>query len=145
MKKGRPPADDNGSDDDLWKWAARKPDPPPEPKKPKKPEPKPPKFVVLPDFSAVHFSGSDLEPFDDPRLRLQIKRVFLAAFGKWRTLREIEAITGDPPASISAQLRNLRKEPLFYEVVKQRRGHKKKGLWEYLLLPPRNDKGFQVA
>lgn len=31
------------------------------------------------------------------------------ADGKWRTLQEISEITGDPEASVSARLRDLRK------------------------------------
>jgi hypothetical protein len=102
-------------------------------------------LVVLPDFSHARFNGPDYVPaLDDDRLRLQIDRVFaVMAFRKWRTLREIEAITGDPPASISAQLRHLRKERNgSYRVEKRRRGHGKKGLFEYELLP--KPKGVEV-
>jgi hypothetical protein len=51
---------------------------------------------------------------------------------KWRTLAEIGDATGDPHASISAQLRHLRK-PQFgsYNIEKRRRADG--GLWEYRL------------
>ena len=47
---------------------------------------------------------------DDIRLTGQLRRIFnLMSDGKWRTLRQISSETGDPEASISAQLRHLRK------------------------------------
>jgi len=59
------------------------------------------------------------------------------ASGTWRTLSEIETITGDPQASISAQLRHLRKARFgSYRIEKQRRGDETSGLFEYRLLPP---------
>jgi hypothetical protein len=70
---------------------------------------------------------------DRDRLTGQILRVYqLMRDGAWRTLGEMEAATGDPPASISAQLRNLRKPRFGSHVVeKRRRGDPKAGLWEY--------------
>lgn len=57
------------------------------------------------------FNGSDYDPKrDDPRLTTQIARVKAAiADGHWRTLAVLSEITGDPEASVSAQLRHLRK------------------------------------
>lgn len=109
------------------------------------PEDQEPKIILMPDFSHARFNGPDYVPaLDQPRLALQIERVFaVMASMKWRTLREIESLTGDPPASISAQLRHLRKERNgSYRVEKQRRGHGKKGLFEYQLRPPR--RGVEV-
>ena len=59
----------------------------------------------------MNFNGSNYKHSrDTSRLTSQIKRVFACmADGKWRSLREIEQVTGDPQASISAQLRHLRK------------------------------------
>jgi hypothetical protein len=56
---------------------------------------------------------------------------------EWRTLEEIRALTGEPAASISAQLRHLRK-PRFgsYRVEKRNRGSESHGLFEYRVLPP---------
>ena len=88
-------------------------------------------------FSSPKFNGSDYVPeLDDKRLTGQIKRVHdLMIDGKWRTLQEIEQATGDPQASISAQLRHLRKERFGSHVInKQRRGEEKHGLFEYQLL-----------
>lgn len=58
--------------------------------------------------------------------------------GKFRTLSEIARETGDPEASISAQLRHLKK-PRFgsYIIEKQRRGDRNQGLFEYRLLMPK--------
>jgi len=71
--------------------------------------------------------------FDLDRLTGQIRRVYdLMIDGKWRTLGEIEAATGDPAASISAQLRHLRKTDFGSHTVNKRsRGERKNGLWEY--------------
>lgn len=52
--------------------------------------------------------------------------------GEWMTLREIELITGDPQACISAQLRHLRKSVNGGHVVEKRvRGREDGLMWEY--------------
>lgn len=82
------------------------------------------------------FNGSDYDPaLDDERLRNQIGRVYsLMIDGHWRTLQEIENITKDPQASISADLRHLRKSRFgAYIINKRRRGERKNGLFEYQL------------
>ena len=88
--------------------------------------------------AAPHFNGSDYDPkVDDARLGKQHERIrTLMVDGAWRTLHEIAACTGDPPASISAQLRHLRKKRFGSWVVDKRpRGDRAEGLWEYQLLP----------
>jgi len=57
------------------------------------------------------FNGSDYVPIrDDSRLEAQRERILnLMIDGEGRTLREIADATNDPEASISAQLRHLRK------------------------------------
>jgi hypothetical protein len=94
--------------------------------------------LVAADFSRARFNGEVYDPAnDDDRLRKQIGRVWDAMRdGKWLTLGEIEAITGDPQASISAQLRHLRK-PRFgsHQIEKRHRGEESAGLWEYRLIP----------
>lgn len=86
-----------------------------------------------PDFDA-HFNGDDYQPArDKERLRGQILRVYSAIKdGRWRTLKQLSETTGDPEASVSAQLRHLRK-PRFggYEIVKR---HVKNGLYEYRMM-----------
>ena len=81
---------------------------------------------------------------DRDRLQGQILRVFyVMQDGQWRTLEEIRAAIElahghhDPEASISAQLRHLRK-PKFggYKVDKRHRGDAARGLYEYRLEVP---------
>lgn len=84
--------------------------------------------------SEVYFDNAN--EFDAERLTGQIKRIFeLVKDGRWRTLDEIAKATGDPHASISAQLRHLRKKRFgSHTVNKQHRGHKSLGLYEYQLI-----------
>ena len=84
----------------------------------------------------IKFDGSDYEhEHDFVRLSGQIQRVYDAIKdGDWYTLDEINKITGDPHASISAQLRNLRKERFGSHVIDKRyKGSRSNGLWEYSL------------
>lgn len=80
------------------------------------------------------FDGSDYVPErDNTRLTGQLSRVWnVMRDGQKRTLREIAEATGDPEASISAQLRHLRK-PRFgaHEVSKEYLGE---GLYQYWLI-----------
>lgn len=80
------------------------------------------------------FSGSDYNPSrDDARLTKQLARVWEAmSDGCWHTLRELEAMTGDPQASISAQVRHLRKAKFgAHAIEKQHRGN---GLYAYRMI-----------
>lgn len=81
------------------------------------------------------FDGPDYIPQrDGERLTKQYIRIFdLMQDGLWRSLTDIEKITGDPPASISAQLRHMRK-PRFgsHKVEKKYAGN---GLYLYKLTP----------
>jgi hypothetical protein len=83
-----------------------------------------------------HFNGPTYdEGFDRARLARQHERIRdLMIDGVWRTLDEIADITGDPAASISAQLRHLRK-PRFggWTVEKRSRMDRARGLYEYRL------------
>ena len=80
--------------------------------------------------------------YDGARLRTQteiIRDVMLSAAecATWLTLREIELLTYFPQASISAQLRHLRKRSFGgWAVEKRRRGPAATGLWEYRVLSP---------
>ena len=80
------------------------------------------------------FDGPAYDPaVDQARLTGQLLRIAtLMADGQWRTLSEIAQATGDHEASVSAQLRHLRK-PRFgsHSVEKRRRGEASRGLWEY--------------
>jgi hypothetical protein len=80
------------------------------------------------------FDGDDYNhERDSERLTGQLLRIFeVVKDSKWRTLKEIAMLTGDPEASISAQLRHLRK-PRFgsHEVEKQ---YVDRGLYKYRVL-----------
>jgi hypothetical protein len=89
-------------------------------------------------FNQPDFDGSNyVIDLDKARLTGQIKRVYdLMSDKQWRTLNQIAYITKDPHASISAQLRNLRKERFGgHAINKRRKGDKDQGLWEYQLIP----------
>lgn len=52
--------------------------------------------------------------------------------GRWRTLAEISMAVGEPEASVSARLRDLRKEKFGgYEVGRRRKGEAGRGVHEY--------------
>jgi len=83
------------------------------------------------------FDGATYSPqFDDVRLTNQLGRVYsFMRDGNWRTLNEIAHNTGDPQASISAQLRHLRKQRFGSHIVEKRnRGERTVGLYEYRVL-----------
>jgi hypothetical protein len=83
------------------------------------------------------FDGNTYEPeLDRDRLGKQFRAVFtLMQDARWRTLGEIEAALGFPQASISARLRDFRKQRFgAHEVLRRRRGEAVRGLFEYQLL-----------
>lgn len=87
-------------------------------------------------FDGIDHDGETFDrDADGRRLNAQTQRVFdLMRDGTWRTLAEIAKATGDPEASISARLRDLRKEKFGgHAVERRRRGEVKRGLWEYRL------------
>lgn len=65
-----------------------------------------------PSVAKPAFGGSTFNPArDGERLERQLDRVLeCMADGQWRTLKEISAATGAPEASVSARLRDLRRE-----------------------------------
>ena len=80
------------------------------------------------------FDGDDYQRNrDEERLSGQMLRVFnCMKDGEWKALRVIAEETHDPEASISAQLRNLRKEKFGgYEIERR---YIKDGLYEYRLV-----------
>jgi hypothetical protein len=86
--------------------------------------------------TAPRFNGPAYDPaLDHQRLTRQLGRVFdLVQDGRWRTLQEIADATGDPHASISAQLRHLRKPRFGGYAVEKRRRSPYGGTWEYRLV-----------
>lgn len=82
-----------------------------------------------------HYNGPAYEPKKDfVRLHAQTDRVLKAAMDRWMTLQEIADETGDPPASISAQLRHLRKPRFGAWTVDKRRRGVNSGLFEYKIM-----------
>lgn len=72
----------------------------------------------------IRFDGRTYEwTLDEKRLGAQHRRIAaLMSDGAWRTLEEIGSATNDPPASVSARLRDFRKERFGgYEVERRRR------------------------
>lgn len=85
-------------------------------------------------MNLAEFNGSDYTPkLDDARLGKQMLEIFsLMKDGNWRTLGDIERATGYPQASISAQLRHMRKAKFGgHKVDKHRKDGPASGLWEY--------------
>lgn len=85
------------------------------------------------------FAGAYYNPArDDRRLLRQLGRVYAAlSDGGWWTLAELAETTGDPPASISAQLRHLRKPQHGGYLVDVEAGHDRAaGLYRYRLRNP---------
>lgn len=102
---------------------------------------------------ASAFHGSQFEPaLDRARLSRQVHRIRAYMLGcGWQTLREIRQALESlyapaifPEASISAQLRNLKRAPFHNRLEKRRRisaapaSHisRASGIWEYRVLPP---------
>ncbi len=93
--------------------------------------------------STPTFRGAAYAPsIDKARLTLQIDRLRAWALTRdWFTLREarvdlerLYAPTIFPESSLSAQLRNLKKFPLSYRLLKRRRA--RGPVWEYKVLLP---------
>ncbi len=84
------------------------------------------------------FDGVTYEPeHDEGRLFPQLQAVVaVIADGHWRTLEEIADLVGYPQASISARLRDCRKDRWGARLVdRRRRGDTDRGLFEYRLVP----------
>jgi hypothetical protein len=86
------------------------------------------------DFTKVRFNGADYTPErDNQRLGKQLDRVVWAMQDEmWHTLGAVARMTGDPEASISAQLRHLRKPRFGGHTVERR--YMSNGLYEYKLI-----------
>ena len=83
----------------------------------------------------LEFAGAGYESTrDQARLTHQHIRVRnLMSDGAWRTLSQISKITQDPHASVSAQLRHMRKPRFGAWTVEKR--YLGKGLYEYRAMP----------
>ena len=75
--------------------------------------------------------------------RAQLQRVkYLMIDEQWRTLQQISEATGDPEASVSARLRDLRKEKHGSYTVNLRQLANNK--YEYQVTLPVTPEGFRV-
>jgi hypothetical protein len=85
--------------------------------------------------------GSTYESdLDSVRLNRQAAIVWrLMRDGHWRTLAEISEITGCPEASVSARLRDFRKERFGSHTVERERALTISGLFYYRLIPRERD------
>jgi hypothetical protein len=84
---------------------------------------------VLPLFDRTYGPAFNEEK-DGDRIRKQHEAIRdYMLVNEWKTLAEIEAALGYPQASISAQLRHLRKKRFGSHYVSKRRRHE--GTWEY--------------
>src|SRR5258706_8981862 len=84
-------------------------------------------------FDADHDGKTYDHDRDKDRLNLQQAIVFKAMQdGRWRTLARIHAMTGAPEASISARLRDLRKDKFGGHEVERR--YVERGVFEYRLI-----------
>ena len=83
------------------------------------------------------FGPSFERAVDETRIMGQMARVkAYLLHQQWCTLADIEAFTGYPQASISAQIRHLRKAKFGgYLVEKRRKSGGFGGTWEYRLMP----------
>jgi hypothetical protein len=81
-----------------------------------------------------HRDGKTYDPaLDYARLNTQMKRVWsVIADKQWHSLAGISSRTGDPEASVSARIRDLRKQKFGSHVIEERRVTQ--GLHEYRLL-----------
>lgn len=81
-----------------------------------------------------HRDGRTYEAeFDFGRLNRQAQIVYrIIRDGSWHTLSEISQRTGQPEASVSARLRDLRKERFGKHIIERRR--LSMGLWQYRLV-----------
>jgi hypothetical protein len=72
----------------------------------------------------------------------QLERIYkVMKVGRWKTLRELSAIVNAPPASTSAQLRNLRKSRYGgYTLLRRKTINRAiSGLYEYKLVVKKNN------
>lgn len=90
-----------------------------------------PKQLELTD--SPDFDGDDIDQDrDKERLTGQLLRIWeVIKYGNWHTLRGLAKSTGDPEASISAQLRNFRKKKFGSHKIEKE--YIENGLYRYRL------------
>lgn len=96
----------------------------------------------MPKFNGPEYKTTD----DHKRLTKQHERIRdLMLDGEWRTLDEIASATKDPVASISAQLRHLRKDRFgAYNIERRARADRRNGLFEYRIAKTDKEKQMEL-
>jgi hypothetical protein len=86
--------------------------------------------------TSPRFDGATYVPaVDHARLSGQLARVYeVMRSGQWLTLDDISNATGDPAASVSAQLRHLRKKRFGANTVEKRRRTATGGEYQYRVI-----------
>jgi hypothetical protein len=75
---------------------------------------------------------------DEPRLVIQIQEIWdIMSDGRWHTLPELRRRTGHPEASISARIRDFRKQRWGAHIVE--RDYIANGLWRYRMIDQQGD------
>ena len=98
------------------------------------------KQLTIEDYLKTARYEGPVNAADCERLEGQTRAIFnLMVDECWRTLAEIEGITGYPQASISAQLRHLRKPRFGSHTINKRRRGINGGTWEYNLERRKNN------
>ena len=85
------------------------------------------------------FDGDTYEPDKDKvRLTGQLMRVYNAMYdGRWHTLGWLSQVAKASEASVSARLRDLRKDKFGGFCVERKRSEIARGLWFYRLVLPK--------
>ena len=85
--------------------------------------------------------------YDFSRLKTARDKVYiLMQDSKWRTLQEISFKIEAPETSVSAYLRDFRKEKFGSHIVDRRtRGTRARGLWEYKLIENTTDETHYIS
>ena len=86
------------------------------------------------------FGPAYCDQIDGKRIHHQMDEIrdYMLNHG-WKTLNEIATTLDFPEASVSAQLRHLRKPRFGGYLVEKRRRDEQGGLWEYLVMSPTED------
>jgi DNA-binding IclR family transcriptional regulator len=87
----------------------------------------------MPPDTSLRFDGETyIHTRDSRRLTIQLVRVLnTISDNAWHTLHELSELTGAPPASVSARLRDLRKARFGGHTISRR--YIGSGLYEYKL------------
>lgn len=89
-----------------------------------------------PTFGPAFDARIDGKRIEDQFSRIRTYMLRAGELQDWRTLAEIAMSLGFPEASISAQLRHMRKKRFGSYRVNKRRRRFEMGTWEYQVLPP---------